>query len=81
MTFTQDKKAALEKYILDGMGKELGPMPINDDTMPDVKKALLKLLQQAHKEGMFKTPKWKVGVRIDPDDKTMVHIDVGEDSE
>jgi hypothetical protein len=81
MTLPKHKQKALETHILDGLGKELGPMPITEDTLPEVKKALVKLLKQAQKQGMFKTPKYKVDVKLDPGDKTMVHIGISEDTE
>jgi hypothetical protein len=81
MTFTKKQKKSLKTYILDGLGKELGPMPITEDTLPEVEKAVLRLLKQAQAAGMFKTPRYKVDVRLDPGDETTVHIDIQEGGE
>jgi hypothetical protein len=80
VTLPPEKQKALETYILEGLGRELGPMPVTEDTLPDMKKALLKVMREAQKEGMFETPKYKVDVKLDPDDRTMVHIKIEEDT-
>jgi hypothetical protein len=81
MTLPKHKQKALETHILNGLGKELGPMPITEDTLPEVEKAALKLLKEAQKQGMFETPRYKVDIRLDPGDETTVHIGISEDSE
>jgi hypothetical protein len=73
VTLPPEKQKALETYILEGLGRELGPMPVTEDTLPDMKKALLKVMREAQKEGMFETGPWCISKskRI-PSDKYLV---------
>jgi hypothetical protein len=79
VTLPPEKQKA-KQAIMDGLGRELGPMPVTEDTLPKVEKALGKVLDEAYNSGMFKTPRWKFDVRLDPDDGTMVHIKIEEDT-